>query len=159
MIVGRDAIPVGQGGVHRTMRLVGSDAEQDGGGRIPDQYLGRIGGRHAIGGRKLGKPGQLRGLTPDLFIQLPVDHRLGLQAGNLYRQLARPTVVPGRRVNDIGIHKEKEGEKHGLLHGTMSVSRRFRPLWLLSVRISGPGHLYSKCARRFAGLPTTQGDD
>ncbi len=89
------------------MSFKGPDAEQDRGGRIPAQYLGRIGRRNSISGRKLGKTGEQRRLAPDLLVELPIDRRLDLQAWNPHGQFTRPTVIRGRRVDGIGIQKEK----------------------------------------------------
>jgi hypothetical protein len=59
------------------MGFEGSDAKEDGRGRVPDQDLGGIGGWYSIGWRKLREAGQERSLTPDILLELAVLDCLG----------------------------------------------------------------------------------
>src|SRR6185312_3242603 len=101
VIVRRDLIPIRQGGVHRSMRLEGAHAEVDRSGRVPDEDLGRVGGRDSIRGRELGEAGHHRRLAPDGLRQLPVHRQVGLQPGNPYFHLPRPAAVHGRRIGNF----------------------------------------------------------
>jgi hypothetical protein len=81
VVIGGYPVPVGEGCMHRSVRLEGTDAEMDGSRTVPHQHFGGVGCRNSVGGRKLGEPRQDRCPSPDRLIQLAIDRSVALLAG------------------------------------------------------------------------------
>ena len=119
-VVRADLVAVGERGVHLAVRLVGPDAEVDGGRGIPDQDLGRVHRRHAVHGRELGEAGEQRRLRPGRLVQRPVHRQLRLQPGRVHVQPAGAPVVDGGR---IGVTEEQEQrQQHGGSRGRCTLA-------------------------------------
>ncbi len=71
VVVGIDGVPVGQGRVHRAMRLERAHPEVDRGVRVPHQHFGRIRRGLAIDGQILGEPGEDRRVLPRRAASVP----------------------------------------------------------------------------------------
>jgi hypothetical protein len=111
VIVGADPVAIRERGVHAAVGLVGPDPEMDGGGRVPDQDLGRIGRGHAVHRRELGEAGEHRGVAPGILGEPSVHLDLGLESRRPGVQVPRPAVIDVR-----GIDQGRQGERQVAQH-------------------------------------------
>ena len=131
VIVGCDPVAVGQRRVDRPMGFVGPDAEVNRGRRVPDQNLGRVRCRYAVGRRELGESIEDRGLSPDRLVQLAVDldRDVRLDPGHPHIELPRATTIRDRRIGCLGERQQQERKEHeGPSVGTDAAHTRFRSI-------------------------------
>ncbi len=102
MIVGLDAIAIGERGAHRAGRREGANAEVHRRRRIPDEHVGRIVRRRAVHRLELREPRQHGCLGPCWLRQRAVDRRVGFDPRHLDVELSITTVVGGARVGQVG---------------------------------------------------------
>jgi hypothetical protein len=111
LVVGADAVALGERRADVAVRLVGAHAEVDRGGRVPDEDLCGVGGGDAVLRRELREAGEEGGLLPDGLVELAVHHDLGGGTGRLDLRLPRAAVVD-RRIGDDEREQQRDGE-HG----------------------------------------------
>src|SRR3954471_13581024 len=80
VVVRRDLVAIGESGVRGAVLLEGTDAEVDGGRRVPDEDLGGVGGGDPVLGRELGEAGENRRLLPHRLLERAVDGDVRLDA-------------------------------------------------------------------------------
>ena len=140
VVVGVDAIAVGEGRLHAVGAGLRAHAEMQRRRRVPDEHVGLAAGRTAVDRRVSREAGQARGLLPHGLVEHAVDHDLGVDAGRLHLELPvdagknrrrqrRGRLTRGRRPLSRGHPRQQAHEdgyapaRHGL---TVSDATRLR---------------------------------
>ena len=98
VVIGGDAVAVGERGGDRSARLEGADAEVDRVRRIPHADFGRVGRRTLIDRLVEREAGEQRGARPDRLVEPPVDVDVGLDARHGDADAAFAPIVDGQRI-------------------------------------------------------------
>ena len=92
VIVGLDAIAIGQRRANGAGRRRGANAEMNRGRRIPHEHVGGVIGRRAIDRRIARKPREHRGLRPHRLVQLPsTSIERSIRGGSTSSEPLRPS--------------------------------------------------------------------
>ena len=111
VVVGVDAVAIGQGGPDGARSRARADAEENRGGRVPDEHRGLVLRGPAVGRRVLGEAGEARGLLPDRLVEMAVHLDRRLEPGDVDLDLVEPAVVLGAGGGHGGA--EPAGENEG----------------------------------------------
>ena len=97
VIVGLDAIAIGERRAHGAGRRRGANAEVHRGRRIPHEHVGRVVGGRAVDRRVARKPGEHRRLRPHRFVEIAVDLDRLIDARRFdIERAAAPVIGPSR---------------------------------------------------------------
>jgi len=107
IVVGADAVAVGQRVRDGAVRLEGANAEVDRGGRVPDEDVGGVGRGALVGRLVLREAGEERRPAPGGLVEPPIDGGIRFDPGWRDGRLARSTVIDGGR---RGRELERGGE-------------------------------------------------
>jgi hypothetical protein len=109
IVVGADAIAVGERRRDDAVRLIGANAEIDRGGRVPDADVGRVGRGTLIEWLVERKPREQRGTLPGGLVEPAIDDDVGFEARRSDGDLTGKSVMDERR-GGRELKRGKEGE-------------------------------------------------
>ena len=106
-IVGEDLVAIGQRGMHVPVRLECPDAEVDRVRRVPDEHLGRVGGRDAVHRRILREAAEHRRPRPLGLVQHAIDRRSRIESRRMDVEIAGAAVVDQRRIGAAEMEEQQ----------------------------------------------------